>query len=286
MSDYSEHVHADVGCLRPLSRLAYASLQSIHEHEFSIDDLLSLLRGEPTLTAELLDIVSREPYSVPGGSASLSHVVAYIGNSELVRLVAAACFGPYFADADAGYGLEEGETWRHSLACGIVAEFLAERTGTVHPAAAFTGGLLHNVGKTVVSRYLKAEAAHVGTAVGDQPADFIDIERSVLGTDHAAVGGILANRWLLPAELRRCIRNHHDPDRSFSGDALTPLIHVADAVCMQVGLGTGIDGLHYPLSNTCLERLGLCEATLDRARIELLDDLERAGPMLAMATRA
>lgn len=283
LRDHSEAVYADIGCLRPLPRIAYAMLQSIHEDDYSMDGLLQLLDGEPRFAAQLLDGVNAQPNRMPTPARSLSGAVAFLGGAQLVRWVSASCFASYYAGVDQGYLLPEGATFEHGLACGIVAEFLAERSGAVLPAAAFTAGLLHDLGKIVLARHLEPLQGAFRQALQASGGDLHATERSIVGLDHATTGGIIADRWLLPAALRRCIRDHHDPRRVAADEVLTPLVHAADAACVEIGLGRGSDS-RKPGAADPLDRFGLGWTLLRDARAMLIDELHRLGAMLA--TRA
>ena len=54
-----------------------------------------------------------------------------------------------------GYESPEGELWDHSLRSAIACRELAKFTkGKVNPGLAFTAGLLHDIGKSIISEFL------------------------------------------------------------------------------------------------------------------------------------
>jgi putative nucleotidyltransferase with HDIG domain len=82
--------------------------------------------------------------------------------------------------------------------------------------------LLHDVGKLVLLRaYGRYEEIWNAQAA---PDDGVALERSVLGVDHAMVGGVLARRLGLPDRLAQTIERHHDEHAT--GDAA--IIRLAD----------------------------------------------------------
>lgn len=282
LRDHSEAVYADIGCLRPLSRVAYATLQSIHEKDFSIDGLLLLLDGEPRFAQQLLDSINAQPNRMPVPASSLSGAVAFIGGTQLARWVLASCMAPYYQGVDRGYQLPEGATFEHGLACGIVAEFLAERSGVVQPVAAFTAGLLHDLGKIALGKHLERQHDAFRGAMDVAAGDLLDTERRLVGLDHATTGGVIADRWLLPAALRRCIRDHHDPRRFTDDESLTPLVHIADAACTEITLGRGADSGKQPVATGFFDQIGVNRTLLRDARPLLVDELGRVAAMLTM----
>jgi HD-like signal output (HDOD) protein len=85
--------------------------------------------------------------------------------------------------------------------------------------------------------------------VSGEEIPFDEAERRVLGIDHAEVGAVLLESWGLPADIVEAVRYHHRPD-DFEGDPLgVDLVHIADILSMESGIGAGeMDGLCYRVS--------------------------------------
>ena len=77
---------------------------------------------------------------------------------------------------------------------------MASRIRGVDPDTSFTAGLLHDVGKLILSLKLGAGYWTIveGLAEGEEIATK---ERMHLGVDHAEVGGWLAEAWRLPPSI-------------------------------------------------------------------------------------
>ena len=63
----------------------------------------------------------------------------------------------------------------------------------------------------------------------------VEAERGVLGSDHAEVGGWLAERWGLPGDLVEAIACHHRPEQARLNPELTSLVHIADWLAGRTG---------------------------------------------------
>jgi HD-like signal output (HDOD) protein len=277
--DHIDRVHTDVGCLRPLPKVAYGALLAIHDGELSIDNLLALIAQDPDLEARLLRSIRRENPDLPARVASLVGTVSYIGVPEIVHWTVASCFAPYFRDVDAGYGLERGAVWRHGLACGLAAEMLAERCGCTARAAAFTAGLLHDLGKVALSPYLANAADAVRHHAANGAENTLELEHAILGLDHTAAGSLIANRWLLPAPLRLVLRQHHATNTAAGSDALTLLVRIADSLCSRIGVADGDAGSPCPAA---LADLGLSEDEVDAVGHATLEELDRCAALVAL----
>jgi len=123
------------------------------------------------------------------------------------------------------------EIHRHSVRTGLVARTLAP--SGIDPELALTGGLLHNLGLTVCVLFAPKAFHQIQTAAarGEQLAA---TEEDVLGFTHAALGGMLADRWSYPAGLVLAIQEH---DAEKPSTPLAALIQVSDLAVRAVGIG-------------------------------------------------
>ena len=77
---------------------------------------------------------------------------------------------------------------------------------------AFTCGLLHDLGKAVLSAHLAGVVTEVLARLErEDETSYLDAEAGLLGTTHAEVGLALARRWRLPAPLDVVMAHHHRP---------------------------------------------------------------------------
>ena len=155
-------------------------------------------------------------------------------------------------------------------AAGFAAQALAKRSGYRAAEEAFVAGLLHDLGKVVLNLYLTKLFATVAGRAETQHVAFMDAERSVLGFDHAQAGAQVLEKWNLPPVLVSAVRWHHAPlSETPAPTPLTALVHVADVVCLLLGVGMGGDGLQYPLQEGVLNFLRLTEDDVECVAAEV-----------------
>ncbi|RKY24205.1 MAG: hypothetical protein DRP79_08085, partial [Planctomycetota bacterium] len=172
-----------------------------------------------------------------------------------------------------GYSLAERELWRHSLAAAIAAGKISSFTRKPIPGSAFTAALMHDIGKLILTRYHDPEKISVINRMVEKGALYIEAERSVLGTDHAVVGGMMAKRWQFPESLVHAIEKHHDPDAESS--PVLDTVHVANIVAKTLGIGLGSDQMNLTASTDAAERLGLSSKTLEALCAAVPDELSK-----------
>ena len=99
--------------------------------------------------------------------------------------------------------------WRHSVACGILAE-RAAKACALDKELAYTGGILHDLGRVVLAVSMPAEYERLVEQGADNPHDFLLAERARFGIDHCQVGGVLVTEWSLPPAFLTMTTCHHD----------------------------------------------------------------------------
>ena len=163
----------------------------------------------------------------------------------------------------AGYALSSEGFFRHCVAVAILTEQLSKRLGG-RTESWFTAGLLHDMGKLVVSTHLARSAPEVAHALEAVGATFVQAERTVLGTDHTEVAGLVARHWGLPDELAIAARWHHEPlEAPAPQRTLACAVHVADALAHLLGMGADQGELRRELDSGACEVLRLTSTALE-----------------------
>ncbi|MEW6217912.1 MAG: HDOD domain-containing protein [Thermodesulfobacteriota bacterium] len=216
-------------------------------------DVLRIIETDAILTAQVLRVVNSAAFGRPAAVTSVERALALVGESLVVGIALSKAADSVFASPLTGYQGQRGDLWRHDLFTALAARSLASHTTeAVDPDLAFTAGLLHDIGKAVLSDFLTAAGPEVLAglaALSGQPApDFCALEAAATGVSHSAVGQDLAGHWQLPEPLPSVIGGHHRPAAAAPGiRTLAYTVHLADQLAMMAGIGTGADSLHYPL---------------------------------------
>ena len=103
---------------------------------------------------------------------------------------------------------------------------------------------------------------------------FHEVETELLGFDHAELGAQVAAAWSFPPELEEAIRYHHSPHDATLKPALAHCVHLADAACMMLGVGLGVDGMMYAIDPESMAILGV-----DGTRLQRL--MEDVAPLMS-----
>jgi putative nucleotidyltransferase with HDIG domain len=195
-------------------------------------EIAFVIEKDPGLAATVLRISNSAWYGSSGRVMELREGVARLGSRVLQQVAASALV----IDALSGFGTSHGAErfWKHSNRVAFIARTLCDahpkRTG-LQSEAAYTAGLLHDLGKLALDHYFREEYAPVYAWKIEHAGTDAEAERQVLGIDHGEVGAELLELWNLPEELVYGVRFHHAVEEAEVDRRGTPrLICAADAM--------------------------------------------------------
>ena len=198
----------------------YAELTHALEHG---DPITPLVARDPALAAKVLQLVNSAYFGAGQQIASLPHALSLLG---LERLRYISTMAPVFSVTEGPLPeLTIGLLQRRAHACAMLAVEL------IPGDEVYAAALLADIGRIPLVLGMpepyaavlrRAAACHEVLAVA---------ENTLLGIDHADVGGCLLALWGLPASLVDLVRHHTAPDRAQSEQRMqAAAIHVADAL--------------------------------------------------------
>ncbi len=210
----ANEIIARVKDLPVVSETARKLAVQLNQPDLHRDELVETVRCDNVLTAKLLRVCNSAGWGLRQPVVSVDHALLILGDNAIFRMVCAIGFGGALGLTAAGPDTEAGDLWIHSLKTGVGSEYLAEveSYGGFLPSAAFTAGLLHDIGKTVINKILtpRARADLRAKSSGDSLSR-LAAEKAVLGADHTEVGACLLQRWSLPEVIVQAVANHHAP---------------------------------------------------------------------------
>ena len=258
-------------------------LELIAQPDYELDDIIRIVKHDAPLTARLLRVVNSPVYRPATPITSVDRAVIFLGSRVVVSLAIAAGTGNLLTATLSGYEGEQATLWRHNLFCALASRTVARfGRGACAPDAAFTAGLLHDIGKGVLSQFLNGSAGALLNKISSgQLRDYLQAESGLLGQDHTQVGYELARHWKLPQALQAAIRHHHHPGKaSEEYQALAYAVHLGDVVAMMGGYGTGSDSLQYALAGDYQRFFPLSEADLAQVLLNATEEFTQLSQSL------
>lgn len=204
-------------------------LEEVDSENGSLEKIAGIISKDAGMSAKLLQLVNSAFFGLPARVNSILRAVNLLGIETIKTLILSV---KIFSQFDRPGLLSVSKLWEHSLLTGMIARSIAtqEDLGQNQIDEAFTGGLLHDLGKLILLDKLpkkSAEAADLSTATG---RPIWEAEQRLLGTTHAQVGAYLIGIWGLSESLVEAIAFHHCPGKCSNGSFSTlSAVHLANA---------------------------------------------------------
>jgi putative nucleotidyltransferase with HDIG domain len=259
--------------LPTLPLVASRLLESIADPDSpSSEEIGAVIALDPSLTARTLKLANSDFYGFPRKVGTVDLAVVVLGPDTIRDLVLSAAV---YQTLDPTWRALTG-LWSHSLACGVAARALADRCRYRLDGEAFAAGVLHDIGKVALRQSYPEQFEAAVALVREQGISMVEAERGVLGSDHAEVGGWLAERWGLPDDLVEAIACHHRPEQARLNPELTSLIHIADSLAGMTGNSWPVEAEDGSISVYAWECVQLGEAEREALLEDLVPFIRRA----------
>ena len=244
-----------------------ASLQSVNhalralvKSEQSLNSQIAeVIRRDPSLCARLLRMVNSVYFGLSTRVNNIEEAVFFLGLRQIRELSMAT---PVIEELDelqrnASATLPWKDLWSHSIGTAILTrEILAATPLHIDDDTDYLIGLLHNVGKVVMAYAFPDELRTLMSASAADSAAFCELERKMIGWDHARIGAYYIERHKLSEEIVFAVQFHNAPDRAPNHQLFAAAVQVADHLVRHTGISTGFEQVEPVMADTWLQLPG------------------------------
>jgi len=210
----------------------------MQEEEVSLQELGSLLRLDPGLTARVLKMGNFLAAAHAQHCFTVEDAINLIGFNRVLALIGEVAKSQIFARPVSLYGLDAEEWWRWSVSCALAAELLAEHTGE-DISVAYTVGLLHSAGIVAIDEWASNKAPSLIFMPHGALGEFVESERALFGCTQAEVGAAMLRQWGFPTIMVEPLRWQYAPHGSAGYSRMACLLNAAKwlrtVVCAEDG---------------------------------------------------
>jgi putative nucleotidyltransferase with HDIG domain len=199
--------------------------------------IAEVIRRDPSLTARLLRLVNSVYYGLTAPINGIEEAVFYLGVRQIRQL---AMVTPIVED----FQRLAGDTpfpwrgfWQHCIGTAILTREVIGSFQAMSDEADYVAGLLHDVGKIVMASAFPEEFQEVQNRQEATQENLRQIERAVLGMDHAELGALYVEQHSLPPVLVEAVRWHHEPEQAVHHGPIVAAVQIADLLCRQAAIG-------------------------------------------------
>lgn len=211
--------------LSSIPQVALQLIRLVRTQDYNFRQLAREVEVDQVIGAKVLQMCNSSLFGLNKHIDSLDRALTQLGENRLIEIVLSACLDTFFAQAEGGYSLMRGGLYHHSLGVAHAARAVAQLSGGIDPGAAYTAGLLHDIGKVVLDRFFARSFPLFYQHERLRDKDLVVLEQEALGVDHLVIGARLGRLWSLPDNLVAVISNHHYPEETAGGRDTTALVH-------------------------------------------------------------
>jgi putative nucleotidyltransferase with HDIG domain len=272
MPDSPEQVVSRAPELEALPVVAQRVLAITRDPRTPVARIAELLGTDQALASDVLRYANSARGMPNRRIVSLCEAVARIGQQALSGVLVRACTGPMLDRGLPPYALPRRIAWRHAATASLAARGLAQVLQAGGTEEAGIAGLLHDVGKMVLTSVVPEATAVAVSLARTRRLPVWQAEEQVLGFHHGAVGAALLRSWGLPDNVSDAVAFHHEPARTTN--PLANVVHLADLAAHAVGAVGGGGACPQPVWDAAAaEALG---ATPEQIQ-HFLDNLRCVG---------
>ncbi|NOY52825.1 MAG: HDOD domain-containing protein [Deltaproteobacteria bacterium] len=223
-------------------------------------DLEMAIIHDPPISAKVVAFANSPYYGFQRHVVDLGSAISLIGFNAVKNITIGLSVFSCFHDPYSPLSTRVNAIYLHSFAVGFAADRFAQISHRCDRGPAFLGGLLHDIGKMVLIKLLDLNYNNILEIARDKQTEIRQIEREVLGLDHADAGAWLVETWGLPDIFVRAIQDHHFPGDTT--DPLAKLLTLADLTIRRMGIGNGGNPCEPVIEDDLLGDLDLTEEHL------------------------
>lgn len=242
--------------LSPTPKILPKLQDMLRDPESGIEDVIGLLKVDAPLTAQIVRLSNSAAFAFTAPNTDLEGAVSCLGFQEVYKVVGVVATGQVLGRATPVYKLETGELWENSLKTAVIIDALAKRV-KLDPNTAYTMGLLHTIGKVVINSFYMDKGIEIYSDE-DEDSFIPDLERQLIGFDHAQASAALLRKWSFPEESCSPIENYPYPLEATDYRDRACLLHLASIVTHVLKQDVDVRSL----------RLGVPEQILEAACID------------------
>ncbi len=238
-------------------------------------ELGKLISKDQAMVAKILSVANSPLYGLPRRVSTIEFAIVILGFDHIKNIVIALSMMEAFkAREDRNWNRRA--FWLHSLVTASAAKRIADDLGFRRTGEAFTCGLLHDLGISVIQRYFFDEFKEICNLVNDQQMRYLNAEQKTLGISHQEIGQFLVEKWNLPSSLGEAILYHHSPSEAEKEREMAAIVHIADYMTQRFMLGNLNWDDNYILDEKVIDILNLGDDNYLESFLQSYEELFRS----------
>jgi putative nucleotidyltransferase with HDIG domain len=223
-------------------------LPSLGSIESALKDLLSadqryttqiaeIIRRDPSLTSRLLHLVNSVYYGLANPIKNIEEAVFFLGVRQIRQLAMVTPIIEEFQKLTQDKRFPWRQFWRHCIGTALMTRELVDLVKSPEGESDYVSGLIHDVGKIVMSSVFPEHFQAIYYGPSGRQGELVDIEKEILGMDHAELGALYLKKQRLPEIFIEVAQFHHHPEAARNNPKTVAAVEVADLMIRHTKIG-------------------------------------------------
>ena len=225
--------------MKTLPHVAIRVTQMVGTESATMQEFEEIIRLDPVLVTRLLRLVNSPYFGLSSQVNSIAKAVVFVGMKHLRNLVAVEGLRNLYREKVKGEIFSPKRLWVHSATVAILSQMISRRIFGEDGEDVFLAAIIHDIGLIIEDQLAGAELRRVCSdyLAQDHEEPITVYEDTVIGTNHAKVGRLLAAEWHLPEPVTEAIRFHHSHDKTFPIPSVIGILQLAEFMACKMHYG-------------------------------------------------
>ena len=224
-------------CLPSLSSIESALKDLLSADQRYTTQIAEIIRRDPSLTSRLLHLVNSVYYGLANPIKNIEEAVFFLGVRQIRQLAMVTPIIEDFQKLTQDRRFPWRQFWRHCIGTALLTRELVDLVESPEGESDYVSGLIHDVGKIVMSSVFPEHFRAIYHAHPDEGGELLETEREILGMDHAELGALYLEKQHLPDVFVEVARFHHRPEATPRHAGTVAAVQIADLMVRHKKIG-------------------------------------------------
>ncbi len=224
-------------CLPSLGSIENALKDLLSADQRYTSQIAEIIRRDPSLTSRLLRLVNSVYYGISRPIKNIEEAVFYLGIRQIRQLAMVTPIIEDFQKLGGDQRFAWRAFWQHCIGTALMTREVIDIVQSQKGEIDYVAGLIHDVGKIAMASAFPDYFAEIYINRTDVEQDLLELEREVLGIDHAELGALYLKKQTLPEVFVEIVQFHHQPEKAQQNGSVVAAVQVADLLVRHAKIG-------------------------------------------------
>lgn len=200
------------------------------KNQKSYQEMAKLLKQDISIASQLISVSNSAYFGGMAENTTVEQAISRLGLTATKQYVRIICNQSLYATQKKKNRELIEKLWKHSLSCGLAAQFTSEIIHMKEPEEVFTMGLIHDIGKLFFLQIMGELDIDIADDENNR-AEFFD----TLSKNHGPFGAILLKRWGFSSLHQQIALFHDNPEKADPISRELLIVHFANLLVKSMG---------------------------------------------------